>query len=1157
MYRNIRVPSTDVAQNAHNIEQTTIQSQEQSITQIQTVHDPLPNNTQHTSTERAKEIDQLTRNIVVNEDQEPIVLHFLQTLAETKDISIEERLLLPKAKINKSFIKNVNTLNKYLPNILVTNNSLREINNILYAAAKTLVLDNNQTPYAPKMTINSKRNPPWKKRIQIRIEKLRKELGQLIEIEKGINTNRMSKIRDKLYAKYNIQSENDHNNTAEIIKQRIKALAGRIKRYEEMNTKKEQNKLFAENEHRLYRSLGCNATKDIKIPSKQNVEEFWKSILSNPQQYNKEANWIKEIATMSNEVNTIESEEITEDQVKFALRRMLNWKSPGLDKIHNYYIKYLTSVHKYLASLFTNIVSGKEPLEEWFTTGKVILVPKNENTEDPKNWRPIACLPSMYKLLTSVLANVLYSHCQENNIIAVEQRGCRRGARGCKDHLMVNKAILEDAHQNQRNLSMAWIDYQKAFDSVSHDWLIKVLDVYKCPSIIKRFLLMVMPSWPVSMTARGSQHSITTEPIHVRRGIFQGDSLSPLLFCLAVNPLSFILNRYEMKGYKLKDSFWINHLLYMDDLKIYANNKYNLKVLLDSIEIFTNDIGMSFGLNKCNILHITAGHRSSTTGEDHILLNGNEFKQLAIGERYKYLGIHESGKIEHSVIRQQISKEYFKRIKKLLNTHLNSRNIIKGINTYAIPVLLYSFGIINYKSNDLKYLDIKTRKLLAIKKAHQQKAEVERLYLPITEGGRGLINIENIYKTHILKYKQYLKQENDHLIQAIVQHDTQNDKYSIIQEAQEIERELRLPQGNIYTDNEIKEAIKMKQNKAWRDKQLHGQFPKKVLDQANIDIELSFKWLKKQQIPPSIESSIFAIQDQAIKTRQHQRDILKEPVDGKCRLCASKDETTQHIISGCDKLAGTCYVKRHNNLVQYWCLAKKHKIEVSDLWWKETLIQPQVKENDSTKILWEMPVHTDVTVTHNRPDLIYVDKINNKTFLIDITVPSDYNIGAKEIEKLSKYHLLKTEVSRLWNTQTTITPIVIGATGIVAKSIKKHIDKLSTKIDLTILQKQAAIHTSTILSKVLGDNVFVHDTQDSLIHNAQHSSNTQHSLSIQQLVSTQSSTITQQLSSSIHQLSSTQVAPTNITHLSDTIQTSTIHQEHRTRGRGRRNRIKR
>ncbi|XP_067135867.1 uncharacterized protein [Centruroides vittatus] len=419
---------------------------------------------------------------------------------------------------------------------------------------------------------------------------------------------------------------------------------------------------------------------------------------------------------------------------------------------------------------------------------------------------------------------------------------------------------------------------------------------------------------------------------------------------------------------------------------------------------------MAFGLNKCKVIHITAGRRSSAVGEGHILLNGETFDQLAIG--YKYV---------------------------------------------CYPGL-YSFGISNYKNSDLKKIDVKTRKLLAVKKVHQQKAEVERLYLLINQGGRGLLNIEYMYKAQIVKYNQYLKEESDHLIKVIVKHDIGRDKYSIIKEAQEIEGELHLPRGNTHTDEEIKKSIIKRHNDVWRNKQLHDQFPKRVLDQGNIDRELAFEWIKKQQIAPRVESLIFAIQEQAVMTRQYQRDILKEPLDGKCRLCTTKDETTQHIISGCEKLAETCYVKRHNNLVQYvyWCLARKHKIEVPNQWWKETLIQPQVKENY-------------------------------------------YNIGAKEIEKLSKYHLLKSEASRLWNTQITVILIVIGATGIVAKTIKKYIDQLESNIDISILQKQAAIHTSLILSRVLDNTIFVVNTPDPVKHNMQQSQNIQQSSDTQQL----------------------------------------------------------
>ncbi|CAH0732035.1 unnamed protein product, partial [Brenthis ino] len=562
-----------------------------------------------------------------DEEANPLVVQFLQCLAETKEIPIEERDYLPKAKINRQFLQNLTVIDNYLPTILASNCTLRDTNDIIYSAARTLIVNNNQHPYSPSSTIKPHTDPPWKNRIKVKIERLRKELGQMVEISRGVNSRKMMKIKDKLYAKYNIQNEIEHKSREEILKQRIKALAGRIKRYEEINSRKQQNKMFTEDEHRLYRSLDSKKENiDVKIPSKRNTEEFWTNILSQPVEYNHQAEWILDMEQSNNNITTSSSEEITTEQIKHSLSKMLNWKAPGQDKVQNYYLKYFTKMHDHLAMLYTRVLKWEEPLEDWLTTGKVILIPKNEDTENPKNWRPIACLPSMYKLLTSILSDQLYAHCLGNNIMAPEQRGCRRGARGCKDHLMLNKAILEDAHEAQKNLSMRCIDYQKAFDSISHEWLLRVLDIYRCPPVIKNFLERAMPKWKVIMTAKGSTDSYTTEPIYVRRGIFQGDSLSPLLFCLALNPISTILGKYQKKGYHLRDSVWINHLVYMDDLKVYANNKTNLKILLDSVEIFTTDIGMSFGLDKCNILHITAGYRNHTDGNEHVLLNGNTFK---------------------------------------------------------------------------------------------------------------------------------------------------------------------------------------------------------------------------------------------------------------------------------------------------------------------------------------------------------------------------------------------------------------------------------------------------------------------------------------------------------------------------------------------------
>lgn len=1049
----------------------------QSPNTIDNSTEPLSTNREHQNTNEEQTID-----LNVNENLDPLILELLQNIAETKEIPVDNRKCLPKPNFTKQFFGNLAKINKFLPTILETNRSLRNTNDIIYAAAKTLVQANGQTPYTPTKVIKPKQDPPWKIRLKNRIEDLRKELGRLTEIKKGVNSKKMHKIKNTLYNKYKIFNEQDHDRVSETLKQRIKALAGRLKRYDDMNKRKMQNQLFQENQHQFYRSLNSSSNIQTKeIPSKTEIQTFWESILSEPVPFNKEAQWIKETEEAMENIEIKEFNEIGLEQIKAAIKKLSNWKTPGIDKIQNFYLKYLTSTHIFLAELFTKIINKKEQMDEWFTTGLVILIPKKSDTKNPKNWRPIACLPTMYKLLTSVIANELYLHCDTNNILSPEQRGCRRNVRGCKDHLMINKAILEDAHQSQKNLSMAWVDYQKAFDSISHEWLLKVLDVYKCPTAIKDFLEIVIPNWNVIMTAKGSCESVTTDPIYIRRGIFQGDSLSPLLFCLAINPLSQIMNKYKDKGYRLKDKTLINHLIYMDDLKIYSNNKNNLKTMIDSTEIFTRDIGMSFGLDKCNVLHLKAGRRDEHQGQGHILLSGEQFEHLKTGESYKYLGVQETGKINHNEIRQQIQKEYFRRIKCITNSHLNSRNLMRAINSYAVPVLLYSFGIINYKASDLKSIDTKTRKLLSINKSHHQKADVERLYLPIEEGGRGLLNIETMYKTQIIKYETYLEAGNDHLIQTIGEHDKAKDKYSIEKESMEFRKELGLQRDEQYTDKEIKTAVIKNRINKLKAKPLHGQFYKAVLEKDNIDKEASFRWLKKQPVSPILEASIYSLQDQAVVTRQHERDVLKKPVDGKCRICGSKDETAQHIVAGCEKLAGTYYTKRHNNIVQYvhWTLLKKHGFECENLWWKEHLLQPQIKENDTAKIMWEIPVQTDITVTHNRPDIIYINKTENKTYLIDITIPSDYNIGAKEVEKLSKYHLLQKEITRLWHMPTSVIPIVIGTTGTVAKSLRRYCDFLDSKINTHIIQKQAAIHTSIILSKVLGNTIFVDRNPDS------------------------------------------------------------------------------
>ena len=195
---------------------------------------------------------------------------------------------------------------------------------------------------------------------------------------------------------------------------------------------------------------------------------------------------------------------------------------------------------------------------EWTCEGTTYLLAKSNDTKDPKNYQPITCLSTNYKLLTSVMTDRTWSHLEQNDIFPLEQKGFRRGLHGCKDQLMINKMILENCKKRKQNLSCAWIDYKKAFDSVPHEWILRSLELFKVSPRVVGFLKHNMKNWKTQLTLTHESDTLISDNINSKRGIFKGDSLSPLLFCISLIPLSSELNSSGY-GYKIGTE-WITHL---------------------------------------------------------------------------------------------------------------------------------------------------------------------------------------------------------------------------------------------------------------------------------------------------------------------------------------------------------------------------------------------------------------------------------------------------------------------------------------------------------------------------------------------------------------------------------------------------------------------
>ena len=174
------------------------------------------------------------------------------------------------------------------------------------------------------------------------------------------------------------------------------------------------------------------------------------------------------------------------------------------------------------------------------TSGRTVLILKDPSKGTvPSNYRPITCLPILWKLLTAIIARNLNDHLETESLIGEEQKGCRAGMRGTKDHLLLDKYILQDCKRRKTSLANVWIDYQKAYDMVPHDWILKSLELVRANNETIALLRHTMKQWNTELQYNGQK--LTS--VDINRGIFQGDTLSPLLFIITLIPLSIILRK--------------------------------------------------------------------------------------------------------------------------------------------------------------------------------------------------------------------------------------------------------------------------------------------------------------------------------------------------------------------------------------------------------------------------------------------------------------------------------------------------------------------------------------------------------------------------------------------------------------------------------------
>ena len=352
---------------------------------------------------------------------------------------------------------------------------------------------------------------------------------------------------------------------------------------------------------------------------------------------------------------------ISQEMVKMEWKKMPNWKAPGKDGVQGYWLKNLTSLHPRIAVQLNHILDGERPSPDW------VCLKDQAKGSAADNYRPIPCILLMWKLMTAMLAGKMCSHLERENVLPSEQKGCRKGSHGTKDQLLIDKTVLRDCKRRHTNLGMAWIDCKKVYDMVPHSWISGCFEMFGIGSNVQDFLNNIMKPWKLELNAPGENIG----KVDIRRGIFQGDSLSTLLFVLRMVLLTWLLRRAKA-GYECGNTgFKLKHLLFMDDLNLFAKCKNQTGSLVQTVHIFSGVIGMQFGVKKCGVLISERGKVIRTNVVR--LPDGQDMKDIDEAG-YICLGILETDKIKEKEMKENFSKEYMRRLRLILRSKLNGRN---------------------------------------------------------------------------------------------------------------------------------------------------------------------------------------------------------------------------------------------------------------------------------------------------------------------------------------------------------------------------------------------------------------------------------------------------------------------------------------------------
>lgn len=407
---------------------------------------------------------------------------------------------------------------------------------------------------------------------------------------------------------------------------------------------------------------------------------------------------------------------ITAEEISAALQGMRD-TSAGMDRLT---AKELLSWHVPSLAGLLNIILATEALPSSLAAARVTFLPKVECPTEPSDFRPIAITSILARALHKILARRMR---EELTFSSLQYAFLQRD--GCLEASALLHAILRRSHEEVKPLAAAFLDVSKAFDTISHRAILGAGKRAGIPSPLLRYMNHLYADTTLHLGA-----TITS----CRKGVRQGDPLSPLLFILAMGEV--LEEALPETGITLKEEHF-GAVAYADDLILVADNPKLLQMKLDGLGRGLKQAGMSVNTRKSATLTILKDGRRKCVvlAPTTYQMDDGTIMAMGVADSQKYLGIHFGWK---GRLTPKQTKETERMLQEISSAPLKPYQRLELVRNFMVPKLTHELVLGCAHRNTIAKIDKMIRRATRAWLRLPKDTSLGFLHAPQKQGGLGI-----------------------------------------------------------------------------------------------------------------------------------------------------------------------------------------------------------------------------------------------------------------------------------------------------------------------------------------------------------------------------------------------------------------------------------